>query len=192
MINQINVDLDLVALAALVITSLTIIYRKLLKPLFIKGAAIMNSLGKIDAIYLQMYANGGSTLRDAVNRIEAGQIMLEATQTAYFLDSMHGVFKTDPQGLITTVNRTLCRWLGRSEHELLGNGWLTCIAENDVHRFTEAWEYAMELGIEFNLTFDLRHADNRTFKIIGKTTPIKAPDGRLLGHLGTIERIQNI
>lgn len=192
MINQLNFDIDLVALLLIGSATVGFLYKKVFKPLYLWGLSVMSSLGKIDAIYLQMYANGGSTLRDAVNRIEAGQIMIEATQTAYFLDSPHGVFKTDNTGKLVTVNRTFCRWLGRSEYELMGHGWLTCIAETDTHRFTEAWEYAMEMGIEFNLVFDVRHADSRTFKVHGKTTPIKAPDGKLLGHLGTIERTQTI
>jgi PAS domain S-box-containing protein len=189
MLSGIQISVDAVAVIAAIFGSAAFIYRKLLLPMYRWTSSMVESLDKINVIHEQMFTNGGSTLRDAVNRIENRINLVEKKQGIYILDTPHGVYESNSNGEITSVNRTLCRITGKTENEILGNGWLTSVSENDRERVDDAWNYAIGNQIEFLTTYDMISSDGEVFKVKTQANPIKSSDGRLMGYIGIIDRV---
>lgn len=187
MLSGFEVSVDVVALVTIGVAAITLTYKKVVKPSFIWSKSIIDSLGKIDAIHEQMFTNGGKTLRDAVNRIENRITLLEKQQNIYIMDTPHGVFNSNKDGRFTTVNRTLCRMTGKTEGELLGNGWINSVSERDRERVVDSWKYAIENEIEFSTSFDITDTDGFQFRVRCTANPMKSADGKLLGYLGIID-----
>jgi PAS domain S-box-containing protein len=189
MLSGIQISVDAVAVIAAIFGSAAFIYRKLILPMYRWTSSMVESLDKINVIHEQMFTNGGSTLRDAVNRIENRINLVEKKQGIYILDTPHGVYESNSNGEITSVNRTLCRITGKTENEILGNGWLTSISENDRERVDDAWNYAIGNQIEFLTTYDMVSSDGDIFKVRTHANPIKSSDGRLMGYIGVVDRV---
>lgn len=189
MFSQVQISVDLVAILAAIATALAFLHRMVFKPAFKWTKSALLSLQKIDVIHEQMFTNGGSTLRDAVNRIESRLNLLEKKQSLYILDTPHGVYETNKAGEYTAVNRTFCRSIGKSENEALGRGWLNSIAEHDRERVDNGWRYAVENSIEYDSVYDMVDSGGYVFKVRCKANPIKSADGFVMGYIGVVDRV---
>lgn len=189
MLSEVQISVDAAAVTLGIFGSIAFVYKKAIVPMFRWTSSMVNSLEKIDNIHEQMFTNGGSTLRDAVNRIEYRINLLEKKQGIYILDTPHGVYESNEDGEVTSVNRTMCRLTGKTENEILGNGWLTSVAEHDRERVDDAWKYAIVNNIEFKTIYDMISSDGDMFKVRTQANPIKTSDGKLIGYIGIIDRI---
>jgi diguanylate cyclase (GGDEF)-like protein/PAS domain S-box-containing protein len=104
-------------------------------------------------------------------------------------ESPIGIFELDLDDRCTFVNPAFQRLTGLNAHEALGDGWSSAIATQDVVRVSEQQR-------------DAARTDNASaceLRIIGpggsarwvsmRSVPLREPDGRLTGFLGTIEDI---
>ena len=187
MLCEIQISLDVVGIATGSIAVIAFAHRAVIKPAFQKINKLVDSYEKIDVIYSQMFTNGGSTLRDVVNRIDNRITLVEKKQTVYMNDTKEGIFQTNPKGEFTSVNRTMCRFLGKMESDLLGNEWLNSIAQEDRVNVDENWDYAINNQIEFNMTFDVVDCDHKRHAVRCKATPIRSSDGGLIGYIGMVD-----
>lgn len=189
MFSEVQISIDAAAVTLGVFGSIAFVYKKAVVPMFKWTSSMVRSLEKIDNIHEQMFTNGGSTLRDAVNRIEYRINLLEKKQGIYILDTPHGVYESNEDGEVTSVNRTMCRLTGKTENEILGNGWLTSVAEHDRERVDDAWNYAIGNKIEFKTTYDMISSDGEMFKVRTHANPIKSSDGKVIGYIGIIDKV---
>lgn len=189
MFSDVQISVDAAAVTIGLFGCIAFVYRKAVIPMYNWTSSIIKSLEKIDVIYEQMFTNGGSTMRDAVNRIEYRINLLEKKQGIYILDTPHGVYESNENGEVTSVNRTMCRLTGKTENEILGNGWLTSVAEHDRERVDSAWSYAIDNKIEFKTIYDMISSDGEMFKVRTHANPIKSADGKVLGYIGIIDKI---
>jgi PAS domain S-box-containing protein len=104
----------------------------------------------ISSIAAEVRPNGGSSLRDAINRVETNNTaiadsvgLIAGTLRANMdTDPSRGMFECSPDGQNIWVSKTYCRWLNRTEGELLGFGFLSCIHVDDRETVREEWEHA--------------------------------------------------
>lgn len=97
----------------------------------------------------QLKPNGGSSLADAVRRIEANLHLVNARQLALVDDVSHGICETDHDGNIVWVNRRLCRITGRMPSEMMGKGWINILSPEDREKVGQDWEQAIAEEREF-------------------------------------------
>lgn len=188
MFSNIEISFDLVAFLGGAGVVSYYVYTKALRPFFNWTVKLVDSVSKIDVIYAQMFTNGGSTVRDSLNRIENRIAVVERKQTVYIMDTHNGSYESDAKGNLISVNRTYCRWTGRSEQELTGHGWLNTISEDDRLRVDEAWGYAVDNEIELELSYTMVNTDGKEFNVKCKAIPIKSGVGILIGYFGTIDK----
>lgn len=166
--------------------ALTTIWFKVGVPFVAFIKKIVKSFETLDMISEQFAPNGGSTLRDAINRIEARQVVQEQRQKMLAMDAPFAIFETDAAGNYVDVNRTYCRWVGRSPSELSGKGWVNSIAQLWQEEVMDSWTMAVQQEREFTMKFRLVDTDGETMPVFGTAFPLYDTKKVLVGWVGII------
>lgn len=131
--------------------------------------------------------NSGTSMRDAINRIESRLIQMEGVQEALQQDGPVAIFRCTPDGSNLEVNRTFCRWLQCTENELIGFGW-----KNFVYRYEEEydliWRSAFSDGRELQFPMIWRDTHGEAIECNINAYPIFNKDKELVEYLGIIYR----
>jgi PAS domain-containing protein len=117
----------------------------------LRNESMLTSIAsRIDSIECQFKPNGGSTMRDAVDGIDARVCRVEEAVQLHsqvsnliMLDSGIAVFETDVRGDFVSTNRTYQRLVGRTLEEVRGKGWINCVAEPDRNEVFAEWSVLM-------------------------------------------------
>lgn len=179
----------LISAAAFVTAGITL-WKTLVTPTYRYARNVADVLNSLEVIKHQLTPNGGSSLRDAVDRIEARIILTEQRARLLCMDSPMAVFETDPAGEFIHVNRTLVRWTGRSSQDLEGNGWLNAVFPPDRVQVYNDWLTAISQEREFSADFSLRHDSGAVFTVHCSAFPMYDSKGILAGWMGVINRSQ--
>lgn len=164
-------------------------WRKGIKPLWSFASNIANILDGLDAIKYQLVPNGGGSLRDAIDRIEARQIIHEQRHKLIHMDSPFAIFETDADGNSIHVNRTYCRWTGRSAEELQGNGWFNVLAPESRSAVFNEWASAMEQSREFSMEYSIIAIAGAKILVRCNAFPMFDSKCRLSGWMGIICKV---
>lgn len=159
---------------------------------------IQNTLNRIQA---ELHPNGGSSLRDAINRIDIRTKAIEVNTRR--LQVSHEVltevvdipfFRSDANGNTTYCSGALCRLAGiSSSTEYMGMNWLTYVHSDDAHRVKESWLEAIKDKRIFLGSFKIINPySGKMFSISEKATPVLDDDGIVLGWEGVITEYEEI
>ncbi len=150
---------------------------------------LVSYLPKIEAIEAELKPNGGSSVRDAINRIEAKLTLQDQKLFALMKVMSHGIFITDVNGNWVDVNLTLCRITNRTESELKEKEWLTWIADSDRINVDNQWNLCVKNKMSCDVEFDVILPDDtiKSLRII--THPLKNDKGEATGFFGTVYEI---
>lgn len=149
----------------------------------------------LDAIRAELHPNGGSSLRDAVNRIDRRTKDMEFSIRR--LNISHEVltevvdvpfFRSDANGNTTYCSNSLCRLAGMSSSkEYMGMNWLTYVHEDDLEHTREGWLSAIKEKRTYIGTFRIINPySNKIYKITEKATPVLGDDNEIFGWEGVI------
>lgn len=149
---------------------------------------------KLKKLVLETKNNGGSTLKDQIDRIEGSieklAVWVEASQHL----TSKPMFKADEDGKFTWINVALARMLGLGFEDLKGYGWLNYVHGEDVERVSREWAESVKDNRKFETTFRVKNAFDSSIKNIkAKAFPVFIPD-KIVGFLGmwmTFEEIQD-
>jgi PAS domain S-box-containing protein len=168
---------EIAAAFAAIVTAILLIHKYVMKPLIewisgwlsniinaldlipVLAADVQSTKASVDKIKQQVYPNGGSALADAVTRIENAVTILSTSHEIALIESGAATFLTDPYGKIIDVNRELVRFLGRSEGELLGHGWLNSIDPDSAEEVEEIIRAAIARTPPSEFTINARFID---------------------------------
>lgn len=216
---NINKDAVVNITAALTgISVLIIILKKMKRPLIIittKTASLYNWCKRIvnlkptlDKLALEFRPNGGSSFRDAIDRIEK-QVTIDvhrfdrletsveqvrrdtaaATERfwATYDSEPNGLWEADEMGKVVRVNNTLVAMMGLSgQEEVLGNGWVNGICGRDREyaraEFLNALRDKRSFSIKYTTTINI------DIECIGKIL-LDKQTGFTTGWMGTIKKI---
>lgn len=146
---------------------------------------VLAQLAKIQA---QLVSNGGSSLRDAINRIEAASDYQNAKFRFYDELLNDAIFEIDEQQNCIFVNSKLCDLLGYEKAEILGKAWLGHIKTDEQRRIISEWYVAVENKIELRSEQTFRHGitDDWIYLIV-RAKPHFNRKGDLCGFFGSIK-----
>ena len=139
----------------------------------------------------QIKPNGGTSLRDLVDRIAIAQVVQGQVLNNMLALSSTGHFKTNREGLVVEVSRNLCRVMERSEQELMGNTWLSWIVNSDRDRVQAEWSNVIRLGREMDQEFKIWADGGATHTVRMKAMQLLGPDRQLVGYLGVMTVIDS-
>lgn len=126
-----------------------------------------SAIGRIEA---QLTANGGSTVKDAINRMEAKLDGL--TREVTLLHSMQKMLADTDNSLVTWVASPIgdfeflslgvTKLTGRQVEALKGNNWLNMVHDRDRDRVEGKWRDAVAHRRDLEVRFDIAGDDTVT------------------------------
>jgi len=154
----------------------------------VKNTVTMAS--NINKIAAELTPNGGSSLRDAVNRIEFRQIIDGERNRAVLNESDHAMFEADRNGNCIWANKTYLSKVGRNLDEISGNGWMNCIDSLNKDDVIAAWELAINQKTNFEYIYKMIDSRNdTTFNVKCRATVLHNGKNEVVGWFGTIKNI---
>jgi PAS domain S-box-containing protein len=95
------------------------------------------------------------------------------------------IWIADANMLCTYFNRRVLDFTGRTMDQLLGEGWLEIIHQDDVQRCVDTYTAGYQKREPFVLEFRIRRADGEFRWIYDTGSPRLAADGELIGYIGS-------
>jgi PAS domain S-box-containing protein len=145
----------------------------------------------ISSFQYEFNKNSGKSLKDQITRIDDNVKLAELRSklvSNMFLNV--GVYECDTQGNTVWVNKALCELFGLSFEEMMNNGWLSAVDEQQRSDVWEQWHDNIKHGIPHESEFIVHNRkSNKTFKVRSTAMTHKANDGRVLGYYGNIIEI---
>lgn len=95
------------------------------------------------------------------------------------------IWIADANMLCTYFNKRIIDFTGRAMEQLLGEGWLEIVHEDDVRRCVDAYAAGYEHREPFVLEYRLRRADGEFRWLYDTGAPRFASNGEFLGYIGS-------
>ena len=157
-------------------------------------ARILQMPDMVDAIYKQLFPNGGGSLFDMINNLKLSFMTLqeqlndmEIEQKIRLGIQKVSFGKSNPAGEVVYVSPVLCKIFDREPRDLLRYGWKSFIVKSDFDRIEEAWESHIEESRLFDQDFTIIDSENKHVDIHFTAYPILDKfDGRYKGSYITV------
>lgn len=140
---------------------------------------------KLNAIYSQLVTNGGSSLRDSIDRIEKRAVFTEEFVKTIYKESEKAMFQTNASGDCIWVNKTLLHLVDMESSEVMGQGWVNFISMEDKEDVMNEWNNAIANSRDFDMEYTTTKGD----KVHHVARAIRSSDLKAIGYLGTISPI---
>ena len=145
--------------------------------------------GKIQIMTEEFRPNGGSTLRDAINRIEE-KVTIQEQKTLAIIKSMPlGTWTADEKGKFIDLNKSMCRITGRTESELKGDNWSNWISPTEKEDVFDEWQRCVQNDLNFDMEFNFVLPTGKLQKVHASAYQLRDAKGKLVGFLGTLSAL---
>jgi len=168
---------------------------------------VLKSLDDIDEIKLQFLPNGGSSLKDSVNRLETNILEVkddisilstdasrsDARQWAIVATLRDPIWESDADGLYIRGNSTLLDLVERTNDEISGNGWENIIHRDDKAMVAQEWANAISKRRNFELSFRIfGKSSHALYQVRAVCMPYYSQQKELLGFIGRYVNVKRL
>lgn len=149
---------------------------------------------RFDALLSEVKPNGGSSLRDAVDRTsrkidEVNESLVRSgvrSQIRWKMASGIAGWESDAAGRCTAANSDLCEMLKMGESEILGSNWKNFVHPEDSERVFREWARVVSEAADFNLLARYIASDGNIISVRLKAH-VMMDGGRVIGWIGVAE-----
>jgi PAS domain S-box-containing protein len=135
---------------------------------------------KLKKILSETKVNGGTTIKDQLDRIEGCVATLASWMEADQHLSNKPIFKADLTGKFIWINSAFSKLVGAGIEDLKGMGWLNFIYNEDHDKIAKDWEEAIRDKRKSNFKFRIVNS------YTGELVPVKARAFPVFNHQETI------
>lgn len=135
--------------------------------------------------------NSGKSIKDQIDRIDENtklselRIKLIATNLV-----TTGIFECAPDGTCIWVNRALADMFGMERQEMLENGWLLAVNDEERAEVWDEWVYSIQNHIPYEAEYTVHNKKTKeNFKVRVMAIANKADSGKILGYFGTVIKL---
>lgn len=147
----------------------------------------MNALSIHDIIDKELNPNGGSSIKDALKRIENRLAFMAGKLRAVLSLENEPVWESDVDGRCIWVNHSYLKMTGFDFNYLRNYGWISIINEIDRSRVREEWTQAIADKRIFSCEYTINKQDGIKIKVFGNSYPVISDvDGEVTGHVGRL------
>lgn len=142
---------------------------------------------KVDALSAQVLPNGGSSMRDAIDRIGKRVDEMDVlNRTKWHMDPHIASFRNDANGNCIAANLKLCQLFGAPETEITGMNWRNFVHPSDLERMTREWMEAVKMGSDFTMRARYQDSIGTPMPSLCTAKAIKV-NGQIVGWIGMVE-----
>ncbi len=129
--------------------------------------------------------------RNISDRILAAEALRESEERFRTLANHApvGIFQTDLTGKTVFVNEVWCGLAGLLSQDAEGDGWIEAVHPADRNRVITDWQQACDQGLPSHTEFRFRRPDGSIAWLQGNAEPLRDPQGKMLGYIGTVADI---
>jgi len=175
-----------IIITIVLIPTLIFIWKKGIKPLFTQLQVCFNTSDKIEHIFQELMPNGGTSLKDRVDRTYDTVNYIGERQRALLSDDGIAHCEMDAEGKCTWINRTYARLVERTPSEVMGNGWHNCIAPKERERVVKAWFDSVKEDREISIDFNFETPTGELKLVRGMSYKMTNPEGETIGFMGKL------
>lgn len=146
----------------------------------------------VNKVKYQVTQNGGTSLLDAINRIESSIAGLTAINEATQQLSQSPMFRTDKDGHCVWVNTAYNLITGKPLEDLKGHGWISLIHEEDRETVRSEWELAVKDVRRFELPYKVINDRMGTTYLVKCTSYPILVKNEITGYIGVWSIINKI
>lgn len=157
---------------AAALTAVGVIYKFLVRPVILAVRKISSMYDKVEGLVAQFETNGGSSMRDSVNRIERTIVTQDSRQRILLGLVPFAIVETDAGGKLIFCNRVYMQWTGRTESEVLGDGWINVVHPNDRERVKHEWIEAVIEIRSYEARFKMLDLKGKSFDVFCRCYPM--------------------
>lgn len=121
--------------------------------------------------------------RDALLALEEELQIRRQALHAYLNAQRIACWESDKHGACVFASDKLAEYVGLDKADILGDGWVTNLHDDDKERVYRAWKAAVKQKRGFIMTYTFVHADGVEVKVTANSQPILRdrinPDGTL-------------
>lgn len=156
--------------------------------------SLANIEGSLNLIREQVFTNGGASLRDAINRIEANQAIQAAFQWAHHDHESTPIWESDSSCAIRQSNPAFAKLLGVSVEEMKAYGWMSMIHEDDLDGVKQEIEDGQRFGRNLHINFRAHLPGNRKdlLRVETRWRRVTGHNGNTVGYAGTVLNSQKV
>lgn len=144
----------------------------------------------------EVMPNGGTSLRDAVNRTESTVNLLVGQMRAHAdADDDAARLDCDSEGRVEWMARALMTWTERTSDDLKGHGWISSIHPDDREDVAEEYARCIRHRRQFDVAFRLINRRGDVTMVRMSCAPVatrRVGDTETLRWVGTLRRITSI
>lgn len=159
-------------------------FKKGIKPMIRAFKTYTELCRKVDTIFEEMIPNGGTSIKDKIDRVDKVVSLVQQIQQAMAADTKAVLFRTDSDGNCVWVNRTYTRTVGRALSEVLGHGWQNGIAPEDRESVVTEWYKSVEENREYSQDFNFETPDGTKTAVRCRSYKLVDAKGELIGYWG--------
>jgi PAS domain S-box-containing protein len=148
---------------------------------------------RLDRLAEEFRPNGGSSMKDSVNRIEKSVDHLATSSNfsnarilALQANKDLALYEMDGEGNLTHINSAFVNLYRRPYEELMAGGWRKYLDPDDLERIGESGRAATEGRTPWYERFTVIREDGTRIPCVGRGYPIEGIDGEFYGFAGAI------
>jgi PAS domain S-box-containing protein len=139
---------------------------------------------RVEAIEGELKPHGGTSLRDAVTRVEQMTIGTRAHVRLQYQMNQTPTFEIAVDGAVTWVNRAYVEEYGMSIDDISGNKWLSPVHPDDRERVVKEWNHIVSDQRRGNIKYKAKFKNDDYREMDVTVYPIFDHIGECLGWVG--------
>ncbi len=138
-------------------------WKYIIKPTIRLYKSQQGLVDSVEDIKKELTTNGGSSIKDTVNRIDRRQVMIDKRSKAIFYNADKAILEVDEKGNILWANELFHKMMGTKN--LKGLDWVSHIDEPQRENFLREFESCSEKLRE--LRFETISTEGKSLKFLG-------------------------
>lgn len=146
----------------------------------------------VERVLAEFQPNGGSSLRDAINKIQSTITIVDARQWAIVAGLRDPMWESDADGNCVRTNRALLDLVQRTFDEMAGAGWENIVSVDDRARVWKEWADAVSRKRPFESVYCVVNRAGTKFRVHASSIPFHTPDGVVAGFIGRYSSVEQV